>query len=257
MPRLAANLSMLFAEVPFLDRFAAAARAGFTGVEFLFRYAWPIADIKARLQGAGLEQVLFNLSPGDWDKGERGLAALPGREDQFARALDQALAYAVELGCRRLHAMSGLQSQGASRDVLVANLAKAARAAARHDIDILIEPINTFDMPGYLLTRTVDAAAIISDVGAANLKLQLVLYHRHRSEGDALAAIAAFSPLVGHYQIAGPPDRGEPVPSELDVAALFAAIDASGYDGWMGCEYRPRNGTLAGLSWREGISNRT
>lgn len=246
---------MLFTEVAFLDRFAAAARAGFDGAEFLFPYAWQAKDIKERLEATGLALVLFNISPGDWDNGERGLAALPGREDQFARALDQALAYADALGCRRLHAMSGLETQGASRDVLVANLAKAASAAARHGIDILIEPINTFDMPGYFLTRTADAAAIIRDVGASNVRLQLDLYHRHRMEGDAMRAIETHASLVGHYQIAGPPDRGEPIPSELDVPALFRAIDATGYQGWIGCEYRPRNGTLAGLSWRDGISH--
>ncbi len=246
---------MLFTEVAFLDRFAAAARAGFDGAEFLFPYAWQAKDIKERLEATGLELVLFNISPGDWDNGERGLAALPGREDQFARALDQALAYADALGCRRLHAMSGLETQGASRDVLVANLAKAASAAARHGIDILIEPINTFDMPGYFLTRTADAAAIIRDVGASNVRLQLDLYHRHRMEGDVMRAIETHGSLVGHYQIAGPPDRGEPIPSELDVPALFPAIEATGYQGWIGCEYRPRNGTLAGLSWRDGISH--
>lgn len=245
---------MLFAEVAFLDRFAAAARAGFDGAEFLFPYAWQAKDIKERLEATGLELVLFNISPGDWDNGERGLAALPGREDQFARALDQALGYADALGCRRLHAMSGLETQGASRDVLVANLAKAASAAARHGIDILIEPINTFDVPGYFLTRTADAAAIIRDVGASNVRLQLDLYHRHRMEGDVMGAIETHGFLVGHYQIAGPPDRGEPIPSELDVPALFRAIDATGYQGWIGCEYRPRSGTLAGLSWREASS---
>lgn len=245
---------MLFTEVAFLDRFAAAARAGFDGAEFLFPYAWQAKDIKERLEATGLELVLFNISPGDWDNGERGLAALPGREDQFARALDQALGYADALGCRRLHAMSGLETQGASRDVLVANLAKAASAAARHGIDILIEPINTFDVPGYFLTRTADAAAIIRDVGASNVRLQLDLYHRHRMEGDVMGAIETHGFLVGHYQIAGPPDRGEPIPSELDVPALFRAIDATGYQGWIGCEYRPRSGTLAGLSWREASS---
>ena len=245
---------MLFAEVAFLDRFAAAARAGFDGAEFLFPYVWQAKDIKERLEATGLELVLFNISPGDWDNGERGLAALPGREDQFARALDQALGAADALGCRRLHAMSGLETQGASRDVLVANLAKAASAAARHGIDILIEPINTFDVPGYFLTRTADAAAIIRDVGASNVRLQLDLYHRHRMEGDVMGAIEPHGFLVGHYQIAGPPDRGEPIPSELDVPALFRAIDATGYQGWIGCEYRPRSGTLAGLSWREASS---
>ena len=251
MPRLAANVSMLFTEHAFLDRLAAAAQAGFAGVEFLFPYAWQAADIKARLDDAGVELVLFNMSPGDWDNGERGLAALPGREGQFARALDEALGYAQALGCRRLHAMAGLTTAGANRETYLANLEIAARAAASAGIDILIEPINTFDMPGYFLTRTAEAAAIIRDVGASNLRLQLDLYHRHRMEGDVAGALRDYAPLVAHYQIAGPPDRGEPIPSELDVPALFGAIDDTGYAGWIGCEYRPRNGTLAGLSWRQ------
>lgn len=257
MPKLAANVSFLFTELDFLDRFAAARRAGFQGVEFLFPYAWPVSEIKARLDDNGLTLALFNIAPGDWEAGERGLAALPDREPAFRRALDEALAYAAALGCPRLHAMAGLVDRGATRDVYVSNLAIASVAARDSAVDILIEPINTIDMPGYLLSNTGDAAAIIAEVGAPNLRLQLDLYHRQRMEGDVAEAISTFGHLVGHYQIAGPPDRGEPIPSELDVAALFAAIDASGYDGWMGCEYRPRNGTLAGLAWREGISNRT
>jgi hydroxypyruvate isomerase len=255
MPRLAANLSFLFTQLPFLDRFAAAARAGFTAVEFLFPYAWPAAELRLRLDHNGLKQVLFNIDPGDWDAGERGLAAIAGREDSFARACETALSYAEVLGCSRLHAMSGLIAHGARREVYVRNLERAARMAVTAGVDILIEPINTFDMPGYLLTRTADAAAVVADVGATNLGLQLDLYHRHRMEGDCAAAIAAFAPITRHYQIAGPPDRGEPLPSELDVADLFARIDATGYDGWVGCEYRPRAGTVPGLGWRDGLPN--
>ncbi len=253
MARLAANLSLLFTELAFLDRFAAAAAAGFKGVEFLFPYAWPAAEIKQRLDDNGLETVLFNISPGDWDAGERGLAAIENGEARFASALAQALDYAAALGVKRLHAMAGLAQHGARNETYRANLAYAAVQAAPFGIDILIEPINTFDMPGYHLTRTADAAAVIADVGAANLRLQLDLYHRHRMEGEALAAIEEFSPLVAHYQIAGPPDRGEPIPSELDIPRLIAAIDATGYMGWIGCEYRPRTGTSAGLSWRDAL----
>lgn len=253
MPRLAANLSLMFTERAFLDRFNAAAQAGFKGVEFLFPYAWTAAEIRARLDEAGLQQVLFNISPGDWDSGERGLAALAGREDDFSRALDQALDYAVILGCPRLHAMSGLVAQGARRDVLEANIDKAARAAASAGIEILLEPINSFDMPDYFLTRTAEAADLIAAVGASNVGLQLDLYHRHRMEGDAGSAIERYCGIVRHYQIAGPPDRGEPIPSELDVGAHFARIDASGFAGWVGCEYRPRGRTQDGLGWLAGL----
>lgn len=253
MPRLAANLSFLFTELPFLDRFAAAAGHGFRGVEFLFPYDWPAADIRMRLEDNGLEAVLFNISPGDWAAGERGLAALAGREDDFARALDTALVYAQTLGARRLHAMSGLIAQGAARDVLVRNLARACAAAQPLGIDILIEPINTFDMPGYLLTRTHEAAEIIADVGAANLGLQFDLYHRARMEGRVPEAIAAHAHLTRHYQIAGLPDRGEPWPGEIDAAALLRAIEFTRYAGWVGCEYRPRAGTVAGLAWRNHV----
>lgn len=200
-----------------------------------------------------MQQVLFNISPGDWDSGERGLAALAGREDDFARALDQALDYAVILGCPRLHAMSGLAAHGARRDVLEANIEKAARVAASTGIEIVLEPINSFDMPDYFLTRTAQTADVIAAVGAANLGLQLDLYHRHRMEGDVEGAIDRYAAIVTHYQIAGPPDRGEPIPSELDIPALFARIDASVFDGWVGCEYRPRGQTEAGLTWLDGL----
>lgn len=251
MPRLAANLSLMFTELPFLDRFAAAARAGFKGVEFLFPYAIPAAEIRARLEDAGLELVLFNIAPGDWDKGERGLAALPGREHDFAHALDHALNYAAALGCKRLHAMAGLDAQQARRDVYERNLALASDRAASAGVTVLIEPINTFDMPGYFLTHTAKAAEVIAAVGSPNLGLQLDLYHRHRMEGDVASAIKGYESITRHYQIAGPPDRGEPIPSDLDVRALFAAIDATGYGGWVGCEYRPRADTESGLIWRQ------
>ena len=237
MPRFAANLSFLFTEVEFLDRFEAAAKAGFAAVEFLFPYAWPASEIRQRLDDHGLELALFNITPGDWDKGERGLAGVPGREREFRDGVSRALDYANALGCRRLHAMAGLEAHGATLATYVHNLAPAAERARPYGIDVLIEP----------------AAEIIAGVGMANLRLQLDLYHRHRMEGHVAEAIRDYAPLVSHYQIAGPPDRGEPIPSELDVAALIEAIDATGYDGWIGCEYRPRAGTLAGLGWMEEI----
>jgi len=257
MPRLAANLSLMFTELAFLDRFEAAAGAGFKGVEFLFPYDWHPQEIAARLDGAALEMVLFNLHPGAWDEGERGLAALPGRESAFRAALDEALRYAETLGCRRLHAMAGLESAGARRDVYVENLAYAAAAAAPHGIEILIEPINTIDMPGYFLTRTAQALDVIAEVGQPNLALQLDLYHRQRMEGQVLEGIAAARSRTRHYQIAAARDRGEPEAGDaIDFAAAFRAIDATGYGGWIGCEYRPRGGTLAGLDWTEQLGVR-
>lgn len=249
MPRFAANLSFLFTELPFLDRFEAAARAGFKGVEFMFPYAVPAAEIKQRLDASGLALVLFNLPPGHWDKGERGFAALPGREDEFASAVDLALTYAETLGCPRLHAMAGLRAHGATREAYVANLRLAAGWAEPLGIDILIEPINTRDMPDYVLTRTSEARDVINEVGAPNLGLQLDVYHRHLTEGDVEGAISEFGVLARHYQCADPPDRGEPGTAVLDYARIFRSIDASGYAGWIGCEYKPRGGTAAGLGW--------
>lgn len=248
MPSFAANLSFLFTDLPFLDRFEAAAGAGFKGVEFMFPYAVPAGDIKSRLDATGLTLALFNLPPGHWDKGERGYAALPGREDEFASAVDLALTYAETLGCKRLHAMAGLTTHGATREAYLANLRLAASWAAPLGIDILIEPINTRDMPDYFLTRTADAANVIAEVGAANLGLQFDLYHRHVMEGDVEAALAEFGALARHYQCADP-DRGEPSLRILDYARLFQLIDATGYGGWIGCEYKPRGDTLAGLTW--------
>ena len=251
MPRFAANLSMMFNEVPFLDRFEAAAKAGFKGVEFLFPYDFPAAEIAARLKANGLEQVLFNLPPGDWTKGERGLAALPGREAEFEAATRQALSYAETLGCPRIHAMAGLVHHGASRATYVANLKKAARMARDTGVDVIIEPINTRDIPGFFLSRTSEARAVIYEVGEPNLGLQFALYHRQVMAGDVATAIREYAPLTRHYQLAGPPDRGEPDEGELNYPWLFKLIDDTGFDGWIGCEYKPRRGTVDGLKWVE------
>ncbi len=249
MPRFAANLSLMFTEVPFLDRFAAAATAGFKGVEFLFPYAFKIDDIRTRLEDNGLDLVLFNLPPGHWDEGERGVTALSGRDAEFATGVDLALQIAEALGCPRLHAMAGLAAHGADRAVYLANLALAAEWARPLGIDILIEPINTFDMPGYFLNTTGEAKAILDEVGAPNLGLQFDLYHRHRMEGGVIEAIAEYAGIARHYQCAGPPDRGEPGLDPLDYRAVFKAIEETGYAGWIGCEYKPRAGTFAGLDW--------
>ena len=251
MPRFAANLSMMFNEVPFLDRFEAAAAAGFKGVEFLFPYEHPASEIAARLKANGLTQALFNLPPGDWAKGERGLAALPGREADFEAAARQALSYAEVLGCPRVHAMAGLVHHGASRATFVANLRKAARMARDLGVDIIIEPINNRDIPGFFLNRTSEARAIIYEVGEPNLGLQLDIYHRQVMEGDVATAIREYAHLTRHYQIASPPDRGEPDAGELNYAWLFGLIDETGFDGWIGCEYKPRRGTVEGLTWVE------
>ena len=255
MPRFAANLSMLYNEHAFLDRFAAAAADGFTAVEYLFPYALAAEDLAARLREHGLQQVLFNAPPGDWDRGERGMACLPGREGEFRRGIEQALAYAAALHCPRVHVMAGLAPPGADRAVLqdtyVANLAWAAAQAAPQGVDLLIEPINTRDIPGFFLNRQDHAHEIVADVGAANLKVQMDLYHCQIVEGDLAKKLERYLPggAVGHLQIAGVPERHEPDIGEVNYPYLFALIDRLGYGGWIGCEYRPRAGTSAGLGW--------
>jgi len=249
MPRFAANVSMMFNEVPFLERFDAAAKAGFRAVEFLFPYEHPAREIAARLKANGLKQALFNLPPGDWTKGERGLAALPGREAEFEAAMQTALEYANVLGCPRVHAMPGLRHHGADRKVYINNLKKGAKMAAASGIDVIIEPINTRDIPGFFLNTTAEARAVIYEVGEPNLGLQFDLYHRQIQEGDTAMAIREFGHLARHYQIASPPDRGEPDNGEMNYRYLFKLIDESGFDGYLGCEYRPRGDTVAGLKW--------
>lgn len=262
MPRLAANLSMLYGEHAFLDRFAAAAADGFKGVEYLFPYAFEAREIARRLQGAGLAQVLFNAPPGDWDAGERGIACLPGREAQFRSGFLQALAYAHALQCPRVHVMAGVVPVGVERLELracyLANLQWAAEQARPAGVQVLIEPINTRDFPGYFLTRQDEAHAIVQEVGCLNLKVQMDLYHCQIAEGDVATKIRRYLPTgrVGHFQIAGVPERHEPDEGELNVRYLLALIDeltaASDWDGWVGCEYRPRAGTSAGLRWMRG-----
>ena len=253
MPRFAANLTMMYNEHPFLERFAAAAADGFEGVEILFPYADPAAELRARLDEYELEQALFNMPPGDWDRGERGLASLPGREDDFRHALEKALSYAVVLGNQRLHVMAGRVAEGGDRarhrDVYLENLALAAREAAALDITAVIEPINTRDIPGYFLNRQDEAHAICAEVGAANLKVQMDFYHCQIVEGDLAIKLKAYVHNVGHIQIAGVPERHEPDTGEINYPYLFALMDSLGYDGWVGCEYRPRAGTSEGLGW--------
>ena len=253
MPRFAANLTMMYNEHPFLDRFGAAATDGFKGVEILFPYEAPATALRARLDEFGLEQALFNLPAGDFAGGERGLASLPGRDSEFREALDTALTYARVLGNRRLHVMAGLLPAGADRarhrDVYLANLALAAREAASLGITIVIEPINTRDIPGYFLNRQDEAHEILADVGAPNIKVQMDFYHCQIVEGDLAMKLRRHVRDVGHIQIAGVPERHEPDTGEVNYPYLFALMDELGYDGWVGCEYRPRAGTSEGLGW--------
>lgn len=255
MPRFAANLSMLYNEHPFLDRFAAAAEDGFEGVEFLFPYAYAPAELAARLAAAGLQQVLFNAPPGDFEAGERGIAALPGRQDEFRDGFARALEYAEALQCPRLHVMAGLAPAGVEperlQETYCANLAWAAAQAGAAGRTVLIEPINGRDMPGYFLQRQDQAHAIVEAVGARSLAVQMDLYHCQIVEGDLETKLRRYLPSghVGHLQIAGVPARHEPDTGELNYPHLFDLLDTLGYTGWVGCEYRPASGTRAGLGW--------
>ena len=252
MPRLAANISMLFPELPFLDRYEAAAKAGFKAVETLFPYEFDPADIKSRLDRYGLTQVLINTPPGDWNAGERGIGALPGREADFEKSFDTALSFAKALKCDKIHVMAGLLPKGADRarcrDVFVANLLKAAAKARPEGVTLLVEPLNTRDFPGYLHSTNDEAADIIVRTGHAVL-LQLDLYHSQIMGGDLAERTRTFWPLVRHIQIAGVPGRHEPDVGEINYPYLFDLIDSLGYKGWIGCEYRPKAGTLEGLGW--------
>jgi len=280
MPRFAANLSMLYPELPFLDRFEAAARDGFEAVEYLFPYAWPAEELAARLRLNGLQQVLMNAPPGGtngasidraWTAGDRGTACIAGREAEFRTGVALALDYARALDCPRIHLMAGLtgiQPREQARATCLANLRWAAAEAAREGCEVLIEPINTRDVPGFFLNRQDDAHALVTEADAPNLKVQMDLYHCQIVEGDVAMKIRQYLPTgrVGHFQIAGVPERHEPDIGELHHPYLFAVIDevaaACGWDGWVGCEYRPRRGgeaggTSVGLGWLRAERART
>ncbi|MCD6680666.1 MAG: hydroxypyruvate isomerase family protein [Burkholderiaceae bacterium] len=258
MPKFAANLSWLYTELPFFDRFEAAARDGFRAVEFLFPYEHSAVEIRSALLANGLEQVLFNAAAGETRAGERGLASLPDRVDAFRASIDQALDYASVLGCTRLHLMAGVVRddvpRAGQRATYVDNLRWACRRLASSGITALIEPINRRDVPGYFLTTQADAHAIVSEVAEPNLKVQMDLYHCQVVEGDVSTKIRRHIADVGHVQIAGVPERAEPDVGELHYPYLFALLDELGYDGWVGCEYRPRNGTRSGLGWLRGLA---
>jgi hydroxypyruvate isomerase len=251
MPKLAANLSMMFNEVSFLDRFAAAAAAGFRAVEFLFPYDHEPDVVAGRLRDAGLAQALFNLPPGDWNAGERGVAAQSGREAEFAAGVERARLYAQALACPIVHPMAGFAADDDERALAtyIANVRLAADAFAADGRRVVLEPINHRDMPGYFLHTTAQAATLIEKIDRPNVALQLDLYHAQISEGDLDRKIRALLPLTAHVQIAGNPARHEPDLGEVNYAYLLDVLDEVGYRGYVGCEYRPAGDTVAGLGW--------
>ena len=259
MPRFAANLSMLFTDAPFLDRFERAARAGFDAVEFLFPYDFPTAEIQARLKGNGLKLVLHNLPAGDWAAGERGIAILPDRVDEFRQGVARAIETATALGVGQLNCLAGKTPLGASdallRSTLLANLKYAATELKRAGLKLLVEPINTHDIPGFFVNRSAQALTLIDEVRHAadvdNVYLQYDLYHAQRMEGELVGTLKRHLPQIAHVQIADNPGRHEPGTGEIAWDFVFSQLDALGYTGWVGCEYAPATSTEAGLGWLE------
>jgi hydroxypyruvate isomerase len=253
MPRFAANLTMLFNELPFLDRFEAARDAGFKGVEYLFPYAFEKEALAERLQQFGLTQVLHNLPAGDWDKGERGIAVLPGREAEFREGVARAIEYAKALNCRQVNCLVGIAPAGVDagtlRRTVVENLRYAATQLKQAGIRLLIEPINTYDIPGFYLNTTTQALDLIESVGADNLFVQYDVYHAQRTEGELAKTIERNLASIAHIQVADNPGRNEPGTGEINYPWLFKHLDRIGYDGWIGCEYKPAFETRAGLDW--------
>lgn len=259
MPRFAANLTMLFTEHPFLERFEAAHKAGFKAVEFLFPYAWPAADIKALLDQHQLQLVLHNLPAGDWDAGERGIACHPQRVQEFREGVARAIDYATQLGVKQLNCLIGKVPEDASPQqvdqTVVENLRFAADELKKHGIRLLIEPINTFDIPGFYLHGTAQALALIDEVGSDNLFVQYDIYHMQRMEGEIAATLSRQLSKIAHVQLADNPGRNEPGTGELNYRFLFKHLDAIGYSGWVGCEYKPAARTEEGLGWIQTLVN--
>jgi hydroxypyruvate isomerase len=255
MPRFAANLSMMFNEIDFLDRFAAARKAGFEAVEFLFPYDYPAAELRKRLDDNGLTQALFNMPPGNWQAGERGMAALPGRQAAFRDSVKLALDYAGALDCKLLHCMAGLVpaeiSPITAGSVYAANLAWAVEQAHPAGVKPVIEPINHRDMPGYFLNTQAQGHAIVEAFGADRIGLQFDVYHCQTTEGDVTKRMEKHLPVIAHMQIADVPARNEPGTGEIGWDFVFRRMDELGYRGWVGCEYRPAADTVAGLAWRQ------
>jgi hydroxypyruvate isomerase len=250
MPRLAANLSTLFPDVDFLDRFAAARAAGFRYVEYQFAYLYPPAELASRARAAGVQVVLHNLPAGDPAKGERGIACLPGREAEFRAGVERAIEYAAAVSCPRLNCIAGLAPADARHfDTLVANLRHAARRLGEVGVELLIEPINTRSVPGFFLTRSSQAIDVLNAVGEANAFIQYDVFHMQIMEGDLARSLERLLGRIGHIQIADVPERHEPGTGEINFDFLLAHLDAIGYSGWVGCEYNPRGDTLEGLKW--------
>lgn len=254
MPKLAANLTMLWNELPFVDRFVAAAKAGFRGVEYLFPYAFPKDELAEQLARNDLAQVLHNLPAGDWAKGERGIACDPRRVGEFQEGVGLAIDYAKALGCRQVNCLAGIAPAGVDADTVratfVANLRFAAEKLGAAGIRLLIEPINTFDIPGFWLSHTRQALDVIRDTGSSNVYLQYDIYHMQRMEGELASTIKANLGRIAHLQLADNPGRNEPGTGEINYRFLFGFLDSIGYDGWIGCEYKPRTSTDEGLGWR-------
>ncbi|HEX9588232.1 MAG TPA: 2-oxo-tetronate isomerase [Bradyrhizobium sp.] len=251
MPRFAANLSMMFTEVPFLDRFEAAARAGFTAVEFLFPYDHPAEAVGERLHRNGLTQALFNLPPGNWEAGEKGFAALPGRFSDLQESVQTALPYAQATGVKRLHLMAGIADRGNRQAVeaFTKSVVWAAEFLKPHGLDVVIEPINPRNVPGYFLNDFSFARDLIVELKIPNLKLQFDIYHCQIIHGDVTMRLREMMPIIGHIQIASIPSRHEPDDEELNYPFLFEELDRLDYGGFVGCEYNPRGRTIDGLGW--------
>jgi hydroxypyruvate isomerase len=258
MTTFAANLSMLFTEAPFIERFGRAARAGFAQVECQFPYEATPEAIQAELQAHGLSLILHNLPAGNWAGGERGIACHPDRVEEFNRGVGQAIAYATVLGVKKINCLAGIKPAGVSeeqaRSTLVANLRLAARRLAEHGIDLLIEPINTFDIPGFFVSTTAQGLSILDEVGAANAFIQYDAYHMQRMEGELAATLSKHLARIGHIQIADNPGRNEPGTGEINYSFLFAHLQRIGWNGSIGCEYKPAAGTEAGLGWRQQLA---
>lgn len=253
MPKFAANLTMMFNEQEFPDRFSAAAKAGFDAVEFLFPYDYPASDVSGWLKDNQLQNVLFNLPPGDWAAGERGIAALPGREAEFRTGVAKAIEYALALGTPQLHMMAGLIPADADlslhRKTYLGNMKYAAQELAKHQLNLLLEPINTRDMPGYFLNTQAQAHELRIESAEPNVKVQMDFYHVQIMEGDLTQTFKKYFEGIGHTQIASVPTRNEPDDGEINYPYLFQVLDELGYEGWVGCEYRPRGKTEDGLGW--------